>query len=103
MKRCPTCQRTFADEALKFCRHDGAPLVGDSPPFDAESRETLLKLSPPGGEQTTGAAFPHGAARAGAGERDVWGTPGLPGVDRPPFPVGLLDGPGPVCPFSGAA
>src|SRR5258705_13928154 len=26
MKRCPTCQRTFADESLSFCTEDGTPL-----------------------------------------------------------------------------
>jgi hypothetical protein len=26
MKRCPTCQRTYTDETLKFCRDDGMPL-----------------------------------------------------------------------------
>jgi TolB-like protein/Flp pilus assembly protein TadD len=45
MKRCPTCQQTYADETLKFCRHDGAALAGDSSPFMAgESQATLLKL-----------------------------------------------------------
>ena len=27
MKLCPTCSRVYADDALRFCRHDGAPLV----------------------------------------------------------------------------
>lgn len=27
MKRCPACQRSYADEALNFCRDDGTPLV----------------------------------------------------------------------------
>jgi hypothetical protein len=26
MKRCPTCLQPFAEDALKFCRFDGAPL-----------------------------------------------------------------------------
>src|SRR5215471_398960 len=30
MKRCPQCNRVEADEALKFCRVDGATLVSDS-------------------------------------------------------------------------
>ena len=37
---------------------------------------------------------PFGTAQAGAVERDVWGNTRLSGVDRPPFPVELLDGPG---------
>jgi Domain of unknown function (DUF4873) len=35
---------------------------------------------------------PHGSARATATERDVWGNTRVSGVDRPPFPVELLDG-----------
>ena len=30
MKRCPTCQKTFAD-TMKFCQTDGTPLVDDAP------------------------------------------------------------------------
>src|SRR5262245_19246526 len=30
MKRCPQCNRLENDEALKFCRVDGATLVNDS-------------------------------------------------------------------------
>jgi hypothetical protein len=38
MKRCPTCQRTFADETQKFCANDGTPLVADeAPAFDPEA------------------------------------------------------------------
>ena len=36
MKRCPTCQKTFAD-SMKFCQTDGTPLVEDqasAPPED---------------------------------------------------------------------
>ena len=29
MKRCPSCRRVYADETLRFCRHDGTPLVGE--------------------------------------------------------------------------
>lgn len=35
---------------------------------------------------------PHGSARARATERDVWGNTRVTGLDRPPFPVELLDG-----------
>src|SRR5262245_46792746 len=30
MKRCPKCKRVETDEALKFCRVDGATLVNES-------------------------------------------------------------------------
>jgi uncharacterized protein DUF4873 len=35
---------------------------------------------------------PFGSARAEAVERDAWGNTRITGVDRPPFPVELLDG-----------
>jgi Domain of unknown function (DUF4873) len=34
---------------------------------------------------------PHGRARAAATERDVWGNTRVTGIDRPPFPVEVLD------------
>jgi TolB-like protein/Flp pilus assembly protein TadD len=45
MKRCPTCERTYTDDALKFCRHDGALLVSHSASL-LDSQPTLLKLPP---------------------------------------------------------
>ncbi|HYN85340.1 MAG TPA: hypothetical protein VER32_08815 [Pyrinomonadaceae bacterium] len=50
MKRCPTCQRTYADDALNFCRADGAALLRHSSPL-FEYRETLVRLP---GAPTTG-------------------------------------------------
>ena len=40
MKECPTCRRVYSEDALKFCRIDGAALSSAAP----DSRETLLKL-----------------------------------------------------------
>jgi hypothetical protein len=45
VKRCPTCNRTFADETLSFCLDDGTPLVHDSG-GRADSQETLVSPSP---------------------------------------------------------
>jgi hypothetical protein len=39
MKRCPTCQRRYADDTLNFCLEDGAPLTGAS---SAGTDETLV-------------------------------------------------------------
>jgi len=39
-------------------------------------------------------ATAHGSARAEVTERDVWGNTRVRGLDRPPFPVELLDGTG---------
>ncbi|HEX3558391.1 MAG TPA: hypothetical protein VHU19_04260 [Pyrinomonadaceae bacterium] len=33
MKSCPTCNRTYTDEALAFCPSDGTPLVGVAPAY----------------------------------------------------------------------
>ena len=37
---------------------------------------------------------PHGEGRARAVEADVWGNTRVRGIDRPPFPVELLDATG---------
>ena len=37
MKRCPTCERRYADETLNFCLEDGSPLVEINP----STQETL--------------------------------------------------------------
>ncbi len=37
MKSCPTCQRSFTDETLKFCRDDGTLLVSEVPFTDAST------------------------------------------------------------------
>jgi TolB-like protein len=42
MKRCPTCNRVESDEALKFCRVDGATLVADSSSIDREAGTAQL-------------------------------------------------------------
>src|ERR1051326_6850431 len=40
MKRCPACLRTYAEESLRFCRVDGAPLSAATDEF----QQTLMKL-----------------------------------------------------------
>jgi TolB-like protein/Flp pilus assembly protein TadD len=42
MKRCPQCNRVESDDALAFCRVDGATLVSDSFPFTAEGETAQL-------------------------------------------------------------
>jgi TolB-like protein/Flp pilus assembly protein TadD len=46
MKRCPACQRVYADESLKFCRACGSPLVAGESARGADARRTLVKLPP---------------------------------------------------------
>lgn len=49
MKRCPACQRVYADETLKFCRTCGTPL-GEGPPPPEDARTTLA-LPPDAGRE----------------------------------------------------
>lgn len=42
MKRCPQCNRVETDEALMFCRVDGATLVSDSSAIDKEAGTVRL-------------------------------------------------------------
>lgn len=45
MKRCPSCERTYTDDALSFCPNDGTPLVTDAPSsFDPQA---TIMASPP--------------------------------------------------------
>lgn len=50
MKRCPQCNRVETDEALKFCRVDGATLIGESASFgesgSADSSEVHTSILP---------------------------------------------------------
>lgn len=46
MKRCPSCQRVYADDTLRFCLEDGAPLIEDTqPPQSLDSAPTLVAPS----------------------------------------------------------
>jgi TolB-like protein/Flp pilus assembly protein TadD len=67
MKRCPTCQRVYADETLKFCRHDGAYLYEDDAAQGMDARATLVRLPPaPGVEQPTELFEPAGVGSGAA-------------------------------------
>ena len=46
MKRCPQCNRVETDDALSFCRLDGAPLVRESLPLNTEATEIETSLLP---------------------------------------------------------
>ena len=45
MKRCPQCNRTYADDTLSFCLEDGGVL---SAPYDEEETVAFSKEQPPG-------------------------------------------------------
>lgn len=46
MKRCPTCNRTYADLSLNFCLDDGTPLASDAAPT-TDLNATIPYPSPP--------------------------------------------------------
>lgn len=46
MKRCPSCERTYTEDALSFCPNDGTPLVTDTPPASFDPQATIM-ASPP--------------------------------------------------------
>jgi eukaryotic-like serine/threonine-protein kinase len=53
MKRCPTCQGTYPDESLNFCRQDGAALIS----FDSETATAVLgsgSVASAGAQKVTG-------------------------------------------------
>jgi serine/threonine-protein kinase len=58
MKRCPQCNRVETDEALKFCRVDGATLVSDSSSIDQEAGTVKLGSGQVASEPATG-KLPH--------------------------------------------
>jgi hypothetical protein len=48
MKHCPTCNKTFVDDGLSYCIHDGTPLVGGQVSSDPELQVTkILSEAPP--------------------------------------------------------
>jgi YARHG domain len=54
MKRCPTCQRTYNDDSLRFCLQDGATLVSVSDasrPYDSDA--TLVNAIAPDSRRDT--------------------------------------------------
>jgi TolB-like protein/Tfp pilus assembly protein PilF len=53
MKRCPTCQRTYTDETVKFCRVDGVTLVNSSAELSESEATRVLPESRATGEAPT--------------------------------------------------
>lgn len=46
MKRCPTCQRTYPDDAPAFCVNDGTRLVDDVAQQEYDPQKTILSSVP---------------------------------------------------------
>jgi hypothetical protein len=51
MKRCPTCNRTYTDDRMTHCGHDGAPLMSTaySPPGNQPAQQNPQGYPPPQG------------------------------------------------------
>ncbi|HEX8173673.1 MAG TPA: DUF4190 domain-containing protein [Pyrinomonadaceae bacterium] len=71
MKRCPSCERTYTDDALSFCPNDGTPLVTDTPSsFDPQA---TIMASPPKVSGPTD--WPSQPPPSGGSD---WGSPSQP-------------------------
>lgn len=84
MKRCPSCQRTYTDETLRFCLEDGTTLLSGaaaSAPSDPLA-STLLDSSPQntGSDRSARTEVFHSPPTSGnpASPTRSWGTPGVP-------------------------
>jgi hypothetical protein len=84
MKRCPTCNQTYTDDALSFCPNDGTPLVG-SAPSSFEPQATIMAPPP---SVTQNPSSPLG----GPPQSDWGATPGT--WSPPPAPVPGMNYPG---------
>src|SRR5262249_12276989 len=91
MKRCPQCHRLETDEALKFCRVDGATLVDDSSSASSEAGDLLIGSASVSSEIET-RILPH---RTDANiDRGTARTTALP-PDQAPTTAGQLINPKP--------
>jgi hypothetical protein len=68
MKRCPTCDRAYTDEALSFCPNDGTPLQQSAEPSTPSYDPMATIMAPPPSvtENTT---------RTFGEQPGSWGTP----------------------------
>src|SRR5437016_987652 len=82
MKKCPQCNRTYADEGFTFCLEDGTLL---SPPYDPKSEEpisTIVSSEPP----PTVALPPKQDQETAATRQDERGPAPLPPTIASPIP-----------------
>lgn len=64
MKRCPTCRRSYTDEAFNFCRDDGTPLIEEDA-AGVEPQTLLFNSATPAREAATEIFRPSGPTRIG--------------------------------------
>ncbi|MDQ3817879.1 MAG: hypothetical protein M3362_09325 [Acidobacteriota bacterium] len=58
MKRCPTCQRTYPDDAPNFCTNDGTRLVAEESEPEFDPQKTVLATAPPPRKEVNQASQP---------------------------------------------
>src|SRR6266571_6151815 len=75
MKRCPQCNRVETDDALVFCRVDGAALISDSGSISTDANTAKFASAPVSSEIETG-ILPH--------------TSTTPEINRPTAPTTVL-------------
>ena len=82
MKRCPTCNRTYTDDRMTHCGHDGAPLMSTaySPPG-----------SPPAQQIPQGYPPPPGYAPQQGAPWQNYPPPGYPPQNYPGWQAGLSE------------
>lgn len=84
MKRCPSCQRTYTDETLRFCLDDGTTLLNDSRAASTDPMAATLLDSPPpktGSDRSsarTEVFQPPVTSGNQASPTNSWGTPNVP-------------------------
>lgn len=93
MKRCPTCSRTYDDDAMSFCLTDGTPLVKEEPV--SGSFETPPSAQGPPYQPPQGPAYASPPSAVGSGS--PWAMVGNPpeapdaawggGYPAPPPPI----------------
>ena len=81
MKRCPSCQRTYTDDTLRFCLEDGATLLGGASSASDPLASTLLDSSPPttGSDRSAPTEVLHSGPTSNnpASPTRSWGTPNV--------------------------
>jgi flagellar basal body-associated protein FliL len=109
MKRCPKCNRTFAEDNQKFCTFDGGLLETSHEPFDPET--TIASISSNRGEQfgdkpagnpspdlsataaTSSSAFPKKTDPTGVTTLATGRPRPLPPLQYPPLPATAVSEP----------
>jgi hypothetical protein len=79
MKRCPTCNQTYADDTMSFCLSDGAPLLSDAGDVNRSSQATLVYTNP-----HTGAT----AQQRPGGTNPLHGNQPAPNWSQPQYSMG---------------